>query len=161
LYDYEDAVANFDRGEYENALHIFMSLSENGDNRAKYYIGLMYNLGLGVERDVDKAVYWYEDSAAGNNVQAQYNLGLLNIVGINGAPDYDAAIKWLRLSAAQGYTPSFRELGWAYLKRGRDVSDLCMAIHWYDKSKDVSSISESINDLRDKLQGKCSPEFGK
>lgn len=153
---YENAITQFEKGEYDIAFSTFRSLSEGENSNSWFYLGLMYNYGLGIRRDIDRAIYWYEKSALAGNVQAQHNLGVLYVSGVNGAADYDSGIRWLHESAQQGLTPSFSELGKAYLKRGRDLSDLCDAIYWYEKGTvDGSSIPETVKTLKIKVGPKC------
>ena len=78
---YEDAVTQFQKGEYDIAFSTFKSLSDRKDSNTWFYIGFMYKDGLGVERDIDRAIYWYEKSALAGNMQAQHDLGVLYVSG--------------------------------------------------------------------------------
>lgn len=53
---------------------------ENHPN-AQYNLAVMYQKGDGVERDLHKALFWYEKAAQGNLAIAQYNLGMLYFEG--------------------------------------------------------------------------------
>lgn len=158
---YKDAVAQFQKGEYGSAFSAFRTLSESEDSNSRFYLGFMYNYGLGVARNLQRAIYWYEKSALAGNMQAQHNLGVLYISGVTGSPNYDMGIRWLHEAAQQGSTPSYTELGKAYLKRGEDLSDLCSAIYWYEKGGiNGSSIPEAITTMKKTLGSKCDSSHG-
>ena len=53
----------------------FIKAGELGHADAQCFVGLCYRCGLGVERDLKKAVEWFEKSAAQNCTQAMNNLG--------------------------------------------------------------------------------------
>jgi TPR repeat protein len=152
---YHNAIALLEEGDQKAAHDIFMSLSDQGDDRAQYQLGQMYDYGQGVDRNIDKAVYWYERASAAGNKQAQHSLGIIYIVGRGLNPDYDIAIQWLKKSAEQGYIPAYSELGWAYLKRGKNFSDLCNAIYWYNLSPDSTNIPVVIKDIPPETRYKC------
>ncbi|MBP6437528.1 MAG: sel1 repeat family protein, partial [Paludibacteraceae bacterium] len=46
-----------------------------GDARAQYNLGWMYDNGQGVTQSDSKAFEWYSKAAAQGNAKAQYNLG--------------------------------------------------------------------------------------
>jgi TPR repeat protein len=153
--NYNDAIALLEKGDRKTAHEIFVLLSDQGDDRAQYQLGQMYDYGQGVDHNIDKAVYWYERASAAGNKQAQHSLGVIYIVGRGLMPDYDSAVHWLNKSAEQGYVPAYSELGWAYLKRGKNFSDLCNAIYWYNLSPDSINIPAMIKNISPETHNKC------
>ena len=63
----------------------------------------MYNYGLGTEKDMEKAYFWYQKGAEANDRIAQYNLGTLLWSGQGIGQNQKEALNWFRQSAAQGY----------------------------------------------------------
>ena len=68
------AAADYRRGvqalgvlDYATALSEFRSALANGDQRALFEIGLIYERGHGVAADPDEAARWYRKAAAENN----------------------------------------------------------------------------------------------
>tara|TARA_B110000977_G_scaffold170989_1_gene222165 strand:- start:23 stop:295 length:273 start_codon:yes stop_codon:yes gene_type:complete len=59
-------------------------LAEQGNARAQYFLGLMYNEGKGVPKDQKEAFKWYRLAADQGDASAQYNLALMygNGVGV-------------------------------------------------------------------------------
>jgi TPR repeat protein len=66
-------------------------------------LGLLYWRGVGVERDLAKALSWWRRAADGGDAAAQFHLGAMAATGEGSPIDFDDAIHWWRLSAAQGY----------------------------------------------------------
>ncbi len=46
--------------QYSKAFELFQKSSEKGIHHSDYYIGFMYENGLGVERNIPKAIEYYE-----------------------------------------------------------------------------------------------------
>lgn len=62
---------------YEDALDILFPYAESGDLEAQAVVGLLYHLGLGIERDVNLAITWLEKAAKQGSGDAAHNLGTL------------------------------------------------------------------------------------
>jgi hypothetical protein len=83
--------------------------ADNGNLKAKYYLGIMYANGLGVEKNSDLALQWYKKAAEqatklaqGENAEAQYMLGLM-YANARGLPkDSAKALYWYQKAAEQG-----------------------------------------------------------
>ncbi|CAN0557283.1 unnamed protein product, partial [Laminaria digitata] len=52
--------------------------AKQGVGRAQNKLGRLYELGHGVEVDLDIATYWYEESARSGNANARKNLARLS-----------------------------------------------------------------------------------
>ena len=91
------------RGDFAKALREWRPLAEQGDARAQYYLGLLYENGDGVPRDYEKAREWYEKSAAQGEANAQFYLGLLSAFGQGGPLDLAQAHMWYSLAAGNGH----------------------------------------------------------
>ena len=63
------------RGDYAAAIREWGPLAAQGDPRAQFNIGNMFDFGKGVKEDNAQAVYWYKKSAEKGNASAQYALG--------------------------------------------------------------------------------------
>jgi TPR repeat protein len=97
-----DPKVAFDKGDYETALKLWMPKAENNDAEAQNYIGIIYFLGLGVNRDYKKAIYWYEKSARAGYSDAQRNFGDMLHFGRGIQRDNYQAYKWYFAAAQQG-----------------------------------------------------------
>lgn len=94
--------AEFKMANYATARMIWEALAERGNAEANFNLGILYEDGLGVPRDMPRALQHFERSAEGGNQRAQYRLGLLYSAGGSVPPDPARSRKWLEAAAAQG-----------------------------------------------------------
>ena len=80
--------------------------AENGDAIAQSNLGLWYELGLEMPRDMRKAKEWYAKAAAQGDTTAQYKLGCFYEEGKGGPKNLNEAIKWYTQAAQQGHAVS-------------------------------------------------------
>lgn len=90
------------RGDYDKARTDIEFLAHDGEPRAQYDLGLMYDQGQGVQQSDAKAMDWYERAAQQGEPRAQYNLGLMYLNGQGVPPDVVKAYYWISLSANRG-----------------------------------------------------------
>lgn len=69
---------------------------------AQYNLAVMYQKGDGVEKDMQKALFWYEKAAEANLAIAQYNLGMLYFEGTVVPKDEKKAKELWQKAANQG-----------------------------------------------------------
>ena len=62
-------------GRFIDALRIWRPRAEQGDARAAFGLGLLYDLGEGVGQDAAAAYGWYRRAAEAGYVLAEFNLG--------------------------------------------------------------------------------------
>lgn len=106
--DFDSGLAAAERGDYETALKVWRVLAKKGDSEAQYYLGSMYDRGLGIQQNYAEAAKWYLRAAQRGDADAKNNLGALYING-NGVPqDYVQALMWFLLAATEG-SPSAAE----------------------------------------------------
>lgn len=94
----------------------FLAAANEGHSDSQFNIGLMYEQGIGVGKDPEKAIYWYGKSAAQGNSNAQYNLAVLYENGIGTPKDYAKANSWYRKASAQGDALAIGNLGMLYIR---------------------------------------------
>lgn len=101
--DMEAARDLMEAGEYEQARGLFEVYARSGNAEAEELIGVMYALGLGVERDDERAFDWYLRASLKGHPGAQSGLGWYYEVGRGiPAPDMVRAYLWYALSAIGG-----------------------------------------------------------
>lgn len=77
--------------DYEALLDELMVSFENGEKKASRYVGLLYELGLGTETDLEKAAHFYENGIEKGDLTCSYYLGLLYLQGNGVDQDYEKA----------------------------------------------------------------------
>jgi tetratricopeptide (TPR) repeat protein len=102
-----------DEGDYSSAFEYWTKAAELGDANAHYNLSIMYDLGLGVEKDEKKRVYHLEVAAIGGYVDARYNLGCHE--ERNGR--MERAVKHFIIAASMGDKESMKVL-WKLHARG-------------------------------------------
>ena len=88
--------------DYSLVLKTYTEAAEQGDGTAKFHLGVMYGLGLGVVQDYATAVHWYRQAAEVGHVRAQANLGFMFGTGRGVPQDFVRAYAWYNLAAAGG-----------------------------------------------------------
>lgn len=117
-------------GDYVRARKLLEPLADTGDSRAKFYLSLMYQEGLGVEADSSKARRLLQQAAKAGDSLAQYNLA--NAALAEGTPEgARQAARLYRLAAEQGLVLAQHNLGSLYMLGKGVERDLDRARHWY------------------------------
>ena len=101
--DFQDGWVAMKQNRFEEARKIFLPLAQGGNADAEELIGVMYAMGLGVERDDYRAFDWYLRSSLKGHPGAQSGIGWYYEVGRGmPAPDLVRAYTWYVLSAIGG-----------------------------------------------------------
>ena len=117
----DNAHADFERGlfaynhyEYQVAHQQFMLAALNAHPGACYFLGEIYDGGIGVPMDSGKAANWYRKAAELAHPQAQSRLAHLYQRGRGVRQDDDAAFSWYLRSAENGYPVAQYAVGLLY-----------------------------------------------
>ena len=68
-------------GDYAKAAKELEYIAEEGDARAQYDLGLLYDTGRGVPQSNEKALQWYRKAAEQGNAVGQNNLADMYVGG--------------------------------------------------------------------------------
>ena len=88
-----------DQANYETALRTWLPLAEDGDAQAQFYVGQIYEKGLGRAPDANKAASWYLRAGEAGYAPAQTALAMLYESGATGSADPVKALQWYRRAA--------------------------------------------------------------
>ena len=86
-----------------NPLEI-ITLANQGNAQSQYELGLMYELGMGIDKDLDQAFIWYQKSANQAYAKAQYNLGIFYALAKGVDKDIQQSKYWIRKANENGYS---------------------------------------------------------
>jgi len=101
--DIEKARDLMESGQFEAAMQAFLPAAKSGNADAEELIGVMYAMGLGVERDDVRAFEWYLRASLKGHAGAQSGIGWYYETGRGvEAPDLVRAYVWYVLSAIGG-----------------------------------------------------------
>lgn len=70
--------------------------AKQGDAKAQFGLGLMYDRGIGVKKDNFKAVEWYTKAANQGYAKAQSNLASMYVTGEGVPLDYKQVVQSLK-----------------------------------------------------------------
>ncbi len=86
-----------DQANYETALRVWLPPADAGDAQAQYFVGQIYEKGLGQTPDSARAVSWYRRAAEQGHAPAQTALAMMYERGeVEGRPDPQAALALYR-----------------------------------------------------------------
>ena len=105
-----DPLKAFESGDYETAFKLWLPMAEGGDPDAQNYLGILYYLGFGTNKDYKKALEWYGRAAAAGHPDAQRNYGDMIHFGRGTAKDNYQAYKWYFAASQQGNKSAAREI---------------------------------------------------
>ncbi len=140
----KEGAAAYIRGYYATAIREWRPLAEQGNAKAQFYLGVMYDKGQGVPQDYARAAKWYSKAAEQGLAQAQLYLGFM--YQRPGVPPDDAeAVKWYRKAAEQGVADAQYNLGVMY-DNGQGVpQDDAEAVKWYRKAAEQGVADAQYN----------------
>ena len=93
----------FKTKQYKKCFKGHLDLADKGYPLAECQVGYFYLDGLGVEKDISKALYWTERSANHGDRDGQYNLAWFFEEGIGIDVDIEKAQCWYKKAALQGH----------------------------------------------------------
>ncbi|WP_425050447.1 tetratricopeptide repeat protein [Psychromarinibacter sp. S121] len=122
-------------GDYPAALEVLMPAAEAGDANAQNIVADAYDKGNGLAQDTEKALEWWEKSAAQDFERALHNLGqhYASSDPVKSAAYYERAV-------ALGYDHSMVNLGRLY-EKGQlgEGPDLERAAELYEQAVDLGN----------------------
>lgn len=130
----EDAVRQYEAGQYEDAAKQMQPLADQGDAVAQEKLSVMYFYGRGVPEDEKRAMEWAQRSAGQGNVDAMYFIGTMFVFGDSipktvQDPDQEAA-RWFFEAASRGHAEAEYGLGLLFLAGKGVVQNQEEALKW-------------------------------
>ena len=123
----------------------FRKAAERGHAKAQFFLGELYDNGLGVAEDVDEAIQWYRKAAEQGNADAQTQLGFCYLEGDHVPKNAIEAVKWFRMAALQNDLSGQINLAKCYTGTQDIAVDYCEAYRWFKlAAQDVADV-DSFN----------------
>lgn len=104
------ATIYFESQNYKDAMVWFQKAAKQGNAKAQYEIGFMYDGDCGVQQDYKVEMDWYRKAAKQDHAGAQYNIGLMYRDGEGVKKSNKEAIVWFGKAAKQGFSGAQEEL---------------------------------------------------
>jgi len=151
-----EAQVIFRRGDYSVAADLFSTLAGKNNSTAKYWLGHMNELGLGVPRNVTRALKLYKEAAAQGVGAANLRLGEIYLHGNLVPPDFSKAKAYLTSAADQGDAEAAMLLGKMYRRGLGTAPEPKKAFAWLE----VASIegNQAARHMRDQSLNSLNPK---
>ena len=94
------------KGDLKRAAHRYREAADAGSAGAQFRLGLLYQDGKGVRRDITEAARWFRKAAEQRHGVARRHLGQLFVDGLVAAQDDIDAYRWLHVSL-KGASPAW------------------------------------------------------
>ncbi|MEM7354854.1 MAG: caspase family protein [Acidobacteriota bacterium] len=88
-----------DQVNYRTSLEVWLPQAKSGDAEAQFYVGQIFEKGLGTTADYQGAAEWYGKAAEQGYAAAQTSLGYLYEEGLGVERDEVQALNWYRKAA--------------------------------------------------------------
>ncbi len=115
-----------DRANLQTSLKVWLDAAQDGDAKAQYFVGTIYEKGPKGKPDYVLAAVWYQKAAEQGHRQAAMNLGRLYETGSGVAKDQPTASKWYAKAS------------------GMNKSDLSMLVNEEAKSR-IRELEKSLS----------------
>jgi TPR repeat protein len=124
------------RGTYGDSLRWYFDAAKAGNARAQFLLGLKYETGTDIDRDLAKAADWFEKAARQDIPEAQFKLASLLERGQGRATDPIAAAQWYERAAQGGYAPAQYNLAVLQLNTASTDAERIDGLVWLMKARD-------------------------
>ena len=128
------------RGAYSDALQWYFEAAEAGNAQAQFLLGLKYETGTDVERDLAQAANWFEKSARQGNLEAQFKYAALLEGGRGRVADPVAAAQWYDRAARKGFAPAQYNLGVMQVNAASTDAERIDGLAWLMKARDQGMV---------------------
>lgn len=138
--DVATGVELLNAGDVSGAATEFATAYEAGDGEGAFYLGRLFELGLGTEQDEMRAANLYSAAAESGSTKAQVRLGLMYHEGRVLLRDYDEGTRLLCEAADAGDSDGQLNCGLAY-RAGRGVEqDDTVALSYWERAAEQGNI---------------------
>lgn len=118
---------------------------------ALFTLGLDYDVGRGVTKDLPRALAYYERAADAGNTMAAYNAGQIHLIGEGAVPsDPVKAIRFLEMSANAKDPKALMTLGYMYESGFKAKQDINLSRDYYYRAEAAGDpgAAEAIDRLK-------------
>ena len=119
---------------------------------ALFTLGLDYDVGRGVAKDLPRALGYYERAAAAGDAKAAYNAGQINLMGEGSIPANPVqAIRFLEISANARDGKALMTLGWIYETGFTGLQDIHRSRDYYYRAEvaGMPAAADAIDRLKE------------
>ena len=128
-----------DPNDFEAHAFVMLAAAQQGYVIGQYNMGVYLRNGVGVSKDVQSAVCWFELAAKQGDVNAQFNLATMYYSEIDLSQDITSAHMWASVATAAGDAEAKKLqmkiqglMGFNQIKDGWELARVCVASKFID-----------------------------
>jgi TPR repeat protein len=133
----DPAYAAFDAGRYLEAEKLAKEAAAKGSKTAPTLLGQLYEKGLGVPQDFNKAAEWYAKGAALGDVDAQFALGVMLVEGRGIKQNKSQAAQSFEIAAKKDHPVALYNLALIYASGSEREKDLKKSAQLLERSANL------------------------
>ena len=143
--------------DYLEAVKWYRRSADQGLSGAQVNLGLLYDLGLGVEQDPVRSAHWFILAAAQDDPDGEFDLGICYLHGSGIQQDWEAAIKWFTKALShgddEGRSANGIALAFEHRPHQDKNKDYAEAFRWYLQGAQMGFGESQYNVCRFAAQG--------
>lgn len=112
------------------------------DPLAQYYLGQVYEKGLGTKADITKAISWYQKGAINGSDSAQLSIAICYLEGNGLEQDTTLAIAWLTQAATSGNAEALERLAQVAESGNEDAIQQLQSLKPADTADSTQTVTE-------------------
>jgi Sel1 repeat/TIR domain len=132
------------RKDFADALKWFRRAANKGDPNSQTQIGLLYEGGLGVEKNPEEAMRWFRLAADQGYAEAEAQIGFLYQNGLGVQSDRKTACSWYQRAADKNYSLAQIHLGYCYAYGLGAPKDITKAVEWFRKAAEQGDTNADV-----------------
>lgn len=137
----DDGLKLLDKGEFKEAATLFAKSFENKKPDGGFYLGRMFELGIGTDADIRRSASIYSSASKLGSHKASNRLAMLYLEGKGVLQDYKQAAEYFK-KAAEGEDKDAQFNYGVMFEKGMGVKkDLSKSVKWYEKSANKGHIA--------------------
>jgi TPR repeat protein len=120
------------------AAELLEASAEQGEEHAAFNLAAMYETGnAALDRDLGRAIHWYELAATKGIPEAKHNLAVCYAHPESPARDLEVAARWFHAAAEHGLTLSMQSLARIYASGEGVERNLELAEYWRGRAATI------------------------
>ena len=133
---------------------MFLPIAQDGNAVAQYYLGMMYGIGIGPERDTDISLKWLRLAAENGYAPSQRMVGISYLRGEWGvSQDLKQGKHWLTLAANQNDAVAQHRIGQMYLEGIFVPKNLKVGIEWIKRAAELGDSDAQFDLANHNVEG--------
>jgi len=132
--DWSEDMLGYQKDNYQNIFPLWLSKAESGNPKHQFYVAKAYYFGEGIEKNLEKSLYWYTKSSDQNYPVAKNNLGLIYEDGEGVQQDLNKSFNLVCNAALQGVPVSQHNIGRYYQYGIGTDKNPSKAIGWHKEA---------------------------